>query len=101
MPDSTIVTHCVLLWARPGQEAALASYEDRVLTLMADHDGRILQRGTISDGDAGAPTEVQILEFGSAAAVDAYIADPRRTAMAAERDAAIARTDVHRIRLNS
>jgi len=101
MPDSTIVTHCVLLWARPGQEAALASYEDRVLTLMADHDGRILQRGTIADGDAGAPTEVQILEFGSAAAVDAYMADPRRTAMAAERDAAIARTDVHRVRLNS
>jgi hypothetical protein len=28
------------------------------------------------------------------------MADPRRTAMAAERDAAIARTDVHRVRLN-
>jgi hypothetical protein len=30
MPE-TPVTHCVLLWARPGQENALTSYEDRVL----------------------------------------------------------------------
>jgi hypothetical protein len=45
-----------------------------------------------------APAEVQFLEFGSAADVDSYMKDPRRTALAAERDAAIARTDVHRIR---
>ena len=46
-----------------------------------------------------APTEVQFLEFPSEAALDSSINDPRRTAMAAERDAVIARTDIHRIRL--
>jgi hypothetical protein len=33
----------------------------------------------------------------SAASLDAYISDPRRLAMAAERDAAIARTGLFRI----
>jgi uncharacterized protein (DUF1330 family) len=97
MPDSTTVTLCVLLWPHPGQETALTAYEDRVLELAAEHDGRVLQRGQVRGGDDGAPTEVQFLEFGSESGLDAYMTDPRRAAMAAERDAAIARTDVHRI----
>jgi uncharacterized protein (DUF1330 family) len=100
MSDSTIetpVTLCVLLWAISGQAAALAAYEDRVLDLVTDHGGRVLQRGTVSGAADGAPTEVQFLEFDSAADMDSYMKDPRRTALAAERDAAIARTDVHRI----
>jgi uncharacterized protein (DUF1330 family) len=94
------VTLCVLLWARPGQEDALASYEDRVLELVSEHGGRVLQRGRVVPDADGSPTEVQLLEYESQSGVDAYMADPRRTAMAAERDAAIARTDVHRIRLS-
>jgi uncharacterized protein (DUF1330 family) len=82
----TPVTLCVLLWARPGGEEALTSYEDQVLGLLPDHGARVLDRG--------APTEVQLLEFPSAAAVDAYMKDPRRTALAADRDAAIVRTEV-------
>src|SRR5271156_6634976 len=31
------VTLCVLLWAHEGREAAAGDYEDRVLTLLADH----------------------------------------------------------------
>jgi uncharacterized protein (DUF1330 family) len=77
---------CVLLWAHPGQEEALAAYEDSVLGLLPDHGARVLDRG--------APTEVQLLEFPSAAALDAYMNDPRRIALAADRDAAIARTEV-------
>jgi hypothetical protein len=34
----------------------------------------------------------------SEASLDAYMNDPRRLAMAAERDAAVARTDLFRIR---
>jgi uncharacterized protein (DUF1330 family) len=106
MPDSTIdapVTLCVLLWAVPGQETALGAYEDQVLALVTDHGGRVLQRGTVEtsgngDGIGEVPAEIQYLEFESAAAVDSYMKDPRRTALTAERDAAIARTDVHRIR---
>jgi uncharacterized protein (DUF1330 family) len=86
MPE-TPVTLCVLLWARPGQENALTSYEDQVLALLPDHGARVLDRG--------APTEVQRLEFPSAAAIDAYMKDPRRTALAADRDAAIARTETY------
>jgi uncharacterized protein (DUF1330 family) len=83
----TPVTHCVLLWARPGQENALTSYEDRVLALLPEHGARVLDRA--------APTEVQLLEFPSAAALDAFMKDPRRTALAADRDAAIARTEIY------
>jgi uncharacterized protein (DUF1330 family) len=91
------VTLCVLLWAHPGQSAALTEYEDRVLKLVWEHDGQVLQRGRVIGGSAGAPDEIQVLGFASEAALDAYTQDPRRTAMAADRDAAIARTDVHRI----
>ena len=41
------VVNCVLLWARPGLEAALSSYEDKVLRLVTEHGGRVLERGTV------------------------------------------------------
>jgi uncharacterized protein (DUF1330 family) len=100
MPETPVV-NCVLLWARPGMEAALAAYEDKVLRLVAEHGGRVLERGTVLPGSQYAgepPAEVQFLEMPSEASLDAYVNDPRRLAMAAERDAAIARTDLFRIR---
>jgi uncharacterized protein (DUF1330 family) len=99
MPETPVV-NCVLLWARPGMEAALSAYEDKVLRLVADHGGRVLERGTVLPGsqhDGEPPAEVQFLEMPSEASLDAYVNDPRRLAMAGERDAAIARTDVFRI----
>jgi uncharacterized protein (DUF1330 family) len=99
MPE-TPVLNCVLLWARPGMEAALSAYEDKVLRLVAEHGGRVLERGTVLPGsqhDGEPPTEVQFLEMPSEASLAAYMNDPRRLAMAAERDAAIARTDLFRI----
>ena len=92
------VTLCVLLWAHPDRAEALTSYEDKVLALVAEHDGGVLQRGQV---ESGTPAEVQFLQFASQAALDGYMNDPRRLAMAAERDAAVARTDVHPIRLFS
>ena len=99
MPETRVV-NCVLLWARPGMEAALSAYEDKVLRLVAEHGGRVLERGTVrpsSQHDGEPPAEVQFLEMPSEASLDAYMNDPRRLAMAAERDAAIARTDLFRI----
>ena len=103
MPETPVV-NCVLLWSKPGMEAALSAYEDKVLRLVAEHGGRVLQRGTVQPGsqyDGEPPAEVQFLEMPSQASLDAYVNDPRRLAMAAERDAAIARTDLFRIQLNS
>jgi uncharacterized protein (DUF1330 family) len=99
MPETPVV-NCVLLWARPGMEAALSAYEDKVLRLVAEHGGRVLERGTLLPGsqhDGEPPAEVQFLEMPSEASLDAYMNDPRRLAMTAERDAAIARTDLFRI----
>ncbi|HEX6448526.1 MAG TPA: DUF1330 domain-containing protein [Trebonia sp.] len=100
MPETPVVT-CCLLWARPGMEAALSAYEDKVLHLVAEHGGRVLQRGAVvpdarHDGPEP-PTEVQFLEMPSEASLDAYVNDPRRLAMANERDAAMARTDLFRV----
>jgi uncharacterized protein (DUF1330 family) len=81
-------------------EAALSAYEDKVLRLVAEHGGRVLHRGTVLPGaqDGGEPpTEVQLLEMPSQKSLDAYVNDPRRLFMAAERDAAIARTDLFRV----
>jgi uncharacterized protein (DUF1330 family) len=90
MPETPVV-NCVLLWARPRMEAALSAYEDKVLRLVAEHGGRVLERGTVLPGSQYGG------EMPSEASLDAYMNDPRRLAMAGERDAAIARTDVFRI----
>lgn len=100
MPETPVLS-CILLWARPGMEAELSAYEDKVLRLVGEHGGRVLHRGTVLPGaqrDGEPPAEVQLLEKPSEASVDDYMNDPRRLAMAAERDATIARTDLFRIR---
>lgn len=89
---------CVLLWAKPGAEAALVSYEDRVLELLGDHGARVLQR-VRGDGANGGPLEVHVLEFASQVALDNYMEDGRRMALAGEHEAAIARTEVLRVDL--
>ena len=92
------LTLCTLLWARPGAEDGLIAYEDRVLRLVPEHGGRVLQRARGS-GTAGQPLEVQILEFPSAQALDAYMTDDRRRSLAGERDKAISKTEVIEVRL--
>jgi hypothetical protein len=62
-----------------------AAYEDAVLPLLADHGARVQYRGRRrADQDAALPFEVHLLWFPHRAAFDAYIADPRRTALLAE-----------------
>jgi hypothetical protein len=39
--SETPVVNCVLLWARPGMEAELSAYEDKVLRLVAERDAAI------------------------------------------------------------
>jgi uncharacterized protein (DUF1330 family) len=92
------LTLCVLLWAHPGAEEALAAYEDQVLALVPGHGGRVIQRAR-SGGAGGYPLEIHILEFPSPQALDAYRSDGRRQALAGERDRAIAKTEVIEVEL--
>ena len=87
------LTLCVLLWARPGAEDGLIAYEDQVLALAAEHQGRVLWR-VRGNGTDGQPLEIQLLEFASAQALDGFMADPRRQSLAAERDRVISKTEV-------
>ena len=86
----------VLLWEVPGRGDALIAYEDAVLPLLSDHGGQVLSRARRSD-DGDGPLETHLLEFPDEAALDAYLADPRRTALGAQRDGAIARTELQRV----
>ena len=90
------VTLLVQLWAVPGHEHLLVEYEDQVLPRLAPHGARILQRVRAADANHG-PLEAHILEFPSEGALDAYMADPERLALADLRDRAIARTELVRV----
>jgi uncharacterized protein (DUF1330 family) len=90
------LTLAVLLWPHPGEDDALGAYEDEVLALLPDHGGRVVSRvRRQTDGDG--PLEVQIIDLRDEAALDSYMADPRRTRLTEIRDRAIARTDVIRV----
>ena len=95
------VNLCVLLWAHEGHEAELSAYEDQVLGLLGEHDGNVIQRArtVTGKGDDSEPTEVQFLRFASETALDGYMQDARRAALAGQRDAAIAMTEVLRVQL--
>jgi uncharacterized protein (DUF1330 family) len=90
---------CVLLWAHPGHEDGLVAYEDRVLALVPAHGGTVLQRAR-SSGDAGHPLEMQFYRFPSEDALQSYLADDRRVALAAERDRVVARTELIRVQFS-
>lgn len=97
MADSEI-TLCCLLWAHPGAEEALVAYEDRVLALLPDH-GIALEVRAVGDGAHGRPVETQVYRIPNQAALEAYMADPRRTAHTDERERVIARTELFPVTL--
>jgi hypothetical protein len=92
------VTLCVLLWANAGEQAALIEYEDTVLRLLPAHEGRVVSRARTAGAD-GEPLEIHLLQFGSEQAFDDYLNDDARLALTADRDRAIARTEVFRVDL--
>ncbi len=90
------LTLCVLLWPHDGRQDDLVDYEDQVLGLVAGHGGHLLQR-VRAEVPTDGPYEVQVLQFPSQAALDAYLDDPARQALTAARHAAIARTEIQRV----
>jgi uncharacterized protein (DUF1330 family) len=89
---------CCLLRARPGAEKAMAAYEENVTALVPEHGGELLSR-VIGDGADGNPHEVHVYRFPDQAAIDAYMADPRRLALAEERDRTVASTVLFPVRV--
>ncbi|MGA8116210.1 MAG: hypothetical protein WCA46_21335 [Actinocatenispora sp.] len=87
-----------LLWARPGHDAELTAYEDRVLAFVPEHGGAVLQRA-VADGLDGRPHEVQFFRFTDQRALESYLADPRRLALTDERDRVVARTELFPVAL--
>ena len=87
---------CAILWATPGREADLISYEDTVLALLPAHGGRVVSRVRRIDDEDG-PLEVQVIDLPDEAALEAYLADPGRVALAETHEAVIARTEVIRV----
>lgn len=80
-------------------EQALIAYENAVLALVDEHDGTVLHRAR-TDGCDGRPLEIQLFEWASQEAMDGYMADPRRTALSAERERAVARTEIVPVQLS-
>ena len=96
------VTLCVLLWAQPGTASGLIAYEDKVLGFAAEYGGRVIQRARNDGGDQALevqPLEIQTLQFPSKRAVEEFMADERRQALAEERDRVIAMTEVIEVQL--
>jgi uncharacterized protein (DUF1330 family) len=86
-----VITLCVLLSAIPGRETSLADYEDQVLALLGDHGGRLLARIRSAEGPW---SEAQLIEFESEHGLEGFQQDPRRLALSALRDEAIASTTI-------
>ena len=95
------VNLCVLLWAHEGRDADLSAYEDEVLGMLAEHGGQIIQRARVERGKSSSdePTEVQLLRFASEAALEGYMNDARRVALADQREKIIAMTEIMRVKL--
>lgn len=87
------LTFCCLLWAKPEALDGLHAYEDVVLALFADHGATVLERA-FGGGADEQPAEVQLLRFPDQGALEAYLSDPRRTALLDERDRVVARTEL-------
>lgn len=87
------VTLCVLLWSVPGNEDLLVEYEDLVLARLSAHGGRVLQRVRRNETSVS-PYEVQTLVFASQEAMDSFMVDPERLALADMRAQCVAQTEI-------
>ena len=72
--DATGLTVCVIFRIPTEGLAAFHAYEDAVLPVLGDHDGKPRQRLRTANGFA----EIHVIWFPSATSFDAYRAGPRR-----------------------
>ena len=93
--NGPIVLSC-RVWARPGCRDGLRDYEDRVLALLTEHDGRLLVR---TYGHGAGPDEGHLIRFASETAKQGWLDDPRRTALQALREDVLESCEVHPVEL--
>jgi len=93
--DGAIVL-VVSLFIHPGREAEFRRFETEAARIMRRHGGRIdrVIRPTGAAAGGSSPHEIHLVSFASAAAFDAYRADPELRALATLRESAISRTEV-------
>ena len=91
--EQSTLTLCVQLWPSAGHESELISFEDQVLALIPRHGGSVLQRvRRAHDGDEA--FETHVISFPDESALNAYMDDPARLALAPLREIAIARMTI-------
>jgi uncharacterized protein (DUF1330 family) len=91
-----LIVLVVRLFIHPGREAEFRRFETEAARIMARHGGRIEHaiRPTGPAGEHPLPHEIHVLSFPGADRFEAYRADPELGALAALRQAAIARTEI-------
>lgn len=96
MPDSTgsVIQVVVLLRAGAAGIAGLRAYEHKALPILREHGGKLISAFVPAQAGDGIPDEVHVLEFPSAAHLEAYRDDTRIVALAPERNAALSATTV-------
>ncbi len=87
----------VLLFGRNGVQGEFLAYERKALEIFRRHGGEVIAAyapdGSIPSENR--PDEVQILRMGDRAAFEAFMRDPERVALAAERESVIRKTEVY------
>ena len=87
----------VSLWIHPGRVAEFEAYEHNAARIMRRYGGVVREVVRVSNANPssdGQPFEVHVLGFPSLAAFNSYRADSELAGLAAERSAAISRTEV-------
>ena len=94
--DDRAIVLVVSLFVHPGRETELHRFETEAARIMRRHGGRIERviRPTGPAPEGSRPHEIHVVTFASAAAFEAYRADPEIRALGPLRESAIARTDV-------
>jgi hypothetical protein len=90
------VYYTQLVFIREGEEDAFLKFEERVLPLLAKHNGELLYRArpsrdAVIESTVGHPYEVHLISFATREDFDAYAGDPERQKHLPLKDASVER----------
>lgn len=82
------------LWVKDGRFAEFARFENKAFAIMARHGARVVRIEQNHQATDDVPHEVHVLDFPDNERFEAYRSDPELQALAGEREACIAKTEV-------